>query len=150
MNTSVIDRQYNIGFICTRQQCEAGRSDKVAMRWISPALERMDYHLSDLEQASNRAANLLLGLGVQPGDRVFIFLPKTARALFRVFGHLERSRRWPVSCLSNFGEDALLDRLGDSAARVLITKKELPAQDPRDLAQPAGVGKGAGGRPGRG
>jgi acetyl-CoA synthetase len=53
----VIDNQYNIGHICTRQQCEAGRGEQVAMRWISPALERVDYTYLDLERASNRVAS---------------------------------------------------------------------------------------------
>ncbi len=122
MNTSVINGQYNIGFICTRQQCEAGRSGKLAMRWISPSLERTEITYLQLEKASNRAANLLLGLGVQPGDRVFTFLPKTSELYFAFLGIL-KIQAVACSLFSNFGEDALMDRLGDSAARVLITKK---------------------------
>lgn len=40
------NNQYNIGHICTRQQCEAGFAGKVAMRWVSPHLERKDYTFS--------------------------------------------------------------------------------------------------------
>ena len=35
-----LGNQFNIGHICTRQQCDAGLGDKVAMRWVSPAMER--------------------------------------------------------------------------------------------------------------
>jgi hypothetical protein len=28
------DSQYNIGHICTRQQCELGHSRKLAMKWL--------------------------------------------------------------------------------------------------------------------
>lgn len=118
----VIDNQYNIGHICTRQQCDAGRGDKVAMRWISPNLERVDTTYLDLERASNRAANLLQNMGVATGDRVFIFLPKMPEGYFAFLGILKIQAVAGV-LFSNFGEDALLDRLGDSAARVLITKK---------------------------
>jgi acetyl-CoA synthetase len=122
MSSPVVNGQYNIGHICTRQQCDAGRSQKVAMRWISPTLERTDYTFQDLEQGSNRAANLLRGLGVQAGERVFVFLPKAPELYFAFLGALKTQA---VVCVlfSNFGEDALLDRLGDSAARVLITKR---------------------------
>ena len=114
--------QYNIGHICTRQQVEAGLGEKTAMRWITPALERTDYTFLDLERASNRAANMLLGLGVQPGDRVFILLPRSPELYFAYLGIL-KIQAVACSLFSNFGEDALLDRMGDAAARVLITKK---------------------------
>jgi acetyl-CoA synthetase len=122
LRSPVQDGQYNIGHICTRQQCEAGLEHKVAMRWIAPNLERRDYTYLDLEQASNRAANALRELGVCPGDRVFIFLPKSPDLYFAFLGILKIQA---VACalFSNFGEEALLDRLGDSEARVLITRR---------------------------
>jgi acetyl-CoA synthetase len=118
----VIDNQYNIGHICTRQQCDLGRAEKVAMRWISPNLDRADTTYLDLERASNRAANLLQALGVGVGERVFIFLPKMPEVYFSFLGILKIQAVAGV-LFANFGEDALLDRLGDSAARVLITKR---------------------------
>lgn len=116
------NNQYNIGHICTRQQVEAGFGSRVAMRWIAPSMEKTDYTYQDLEDASSRAANMLLGLGVQPGDRVFTFLPKSPDLYFTFLGIL-KIQAVAGSLFANFGEDALLDRLGDSDARVLITKK---------------------------
>ncbi len=118
----VIDGQYNIGHICTRQQCEAGLADRVAMRWIAPNLARQDYTYLDLERFSNRAANLLADLGVEPGDRVFTFLPRMPELYFAFLGALKH-QAVAGALFANFGEDALLDRLGDSAARVLVTKR---------------------------
>ncbi len=118
----VIDGQYNIGHICTRQQCDLGRAEKVAMRWISPGLERAEYTYLDLERASNRVANLLQALGIGAGMPVFIFLPRMPEVYFSFLGILKLQAVAGV-LFANFGEDALLDRLGDSAARVLITKK---------------------------
>lgn len=118
----VIGGQYNIGHICTRQQCEAGLAERVAMRWIAPNLERQDYTFLALEQSSNRAANLLASLGVGPGDRVFTFLPRLPELYFVFLGALKR-QAVAGALFANFGEDALLDRLGDSAARVLVTKR---------------------------
>lgn len=117
-----LGNQFNIGHICTRQQCDAGLGDKVAMRWVSPAMERTDYTFCDLEQESNRFANVLSGLGFAPGEVFFTFLPKMTEQFFSFLGTLKMQ----VVCgtlFANFGEEALLDRLGDSRAKGIITKK---------------------------
>jgi acetyl-CoA synthetase len=118
----IINDQYNIGHICTRQQCDLGRGDKVAMRWISQHMEESDYTFLDLEKGSNRFANALSGLGFAPGDVFFTFLPKMPEQFFAFLGAL-KLQVIAGTLFSNFGEEALLDRLGDSRARGIITKK---------------------------
>jgi acetyl-CoA synthetase len=83
------NNQYNIGHICTTQQCEAGLGKKVAMRWLSPRLERSDYIFFDLEHSSNRFANLLRGLGVAKGEVLFTFLPKSTEQVVAFLGSLK-------------------------------------------------------------
>ncbi len=112
----------NIGSICTTLQCERGLSDKIAMRWVPVDGKSVDYSFSDLEQGSNRFANVLIALGVQPGDVFFTFLPKLPEQYFAFLGTL-KSQVICGTLFSNFGEDALLDRLGDSGASGIITKK---------------------------
>ena len=121
-STLIHANQYNIGHICTRQQVENGLADKIAMRWISPTLQRSDYTYLDLDEASNRAANLLLALDARPGERIFIFLPKSPELYFAFLGIL-KIQAVAGTLFANFGEEALLDRLGDAGARFLITKK---------------------------
>jgi acetyl-CoA synthetase len=123
-NGNISDNQYNIGYICTRWQCEEGRGTKVAMRWVSPTFEPQDYTFADLEQQSNRFANVLRTLGVDKGDVLFTFLPKSVEQFFAFLGSLK------MECItgtlfSNFGDDALVDRLADSGAHLLITRKSL-------------------------
>jgi len=118
----IIDDQFNIGHICTRQQCDLGRGDKVAMRWISQHMEERDYTFHDLEKESNRFANALKELGFTPGDVFFTFLPKMPEQFFAFLGTL-KLQVIAGTLFSNFGEEALLDRLGDSRARGIITKK---------------------------
>ncbi len=116
--------QYNIGHICTRQQCDLGRGDKVAFRWVSSHQERTNYTFSDLDRESNRFANALQLLGFDAGDILFTFLPKTPEQFFSFLGAL----KFQVICgtlFSNFGDDALLDRLGDAKAKGIVTKKSL-------------------------
>lgn len=123
-NNLIQNNQYNIGHICTRQQCEKGLGKKVAFRWISAHQERTDYIFNDLERESNRFANTLQLLGFVAGDILFTFLPKTPEQFFSFLGALKLQ----VICgtlFSNFGDDALLDRLGDARAKGIITKKSL-------------------------
>ncbi len=124
MKQPVIDNQSNLAHICTRRQCEAGRGDRIAIRWIDSNLTRTDYTYLELEKGSNRIANLLLKAGIRPGDRVFTFLPRSPELYFIFLGALKITAVAGV-LFSNFGEEALEDRLGDSGARVLFTKKSL-------------------------
>jgi len=122
VTSPVFNNQFNIAHICTRQQCESGLGDKLAMRWISAHLERQDYTFSDLDAESNRFANALKGLGFAKGDVLFTFLPKMPEQFFAVLGSL-KMQLVTGTLFANFGEDALLDRLGDAGAKVLVTKK---------------------------
>lgn len=118
----VRNRQYNLGHICTAQQREIGLSDKVAMRWISSAQECTNYTFAELDRESNRFANALNSLGIEAGDVFFTFLPKMPEQFFTFLGMLKQ-RVIAGTLFSNFGEDALLDRLSDAKAKGIITKK---------------------------
>ena len=120
----IMDEQYNIGHICTRQQCDLELGEKVALRWISAHQERIEYTFNSLDLESNRFANALQSLGLVAGDILFTFLPKAPEQFFSFLGALKLQ----VICgtlFSNFGDDALLDRLGDARAKVIVTKKSL-------------------------
>jgi acetyl-CoA synthetase len=117
----IVDGQYNIGHICTKQQCDRGLAEKTALRWVAPSQEPVDYSFRDLDQESNRFANVLTTLGLGAGEVFFIFLPKCPPQFFSFLGALKQQ----VICgtlFPNFGDDALLDRLGDSRAGAVLTK----------------------------
>lgn len=118
----IIRGQHNIGHICTRQQCDLGFADKVAMRWISGNQEQQVYSFADLEEGSNRFANVLNELGFLTGDVFFSFLPKMPEQFLAFLGSL-KMQLITGTLFANFGEDALLDRLGDAKAKGIITKK---------------------------
>jgi acetyl-CoA synthetase len=124
MPSLIENGQYNIGHLCTRHQCEKGLGGKTAMRWISARHEKQDYTFTDLDTESNRFANLLQGLGLSAGDVFFTFLPKMPEQFFSFLGAL-KLQLVTGTLFSNFGEEALLDRLGDSGAQVIITKKSM-------------------------
>jgi len=117
-------RQYNIGHICTTQQCSAGMADKTAMRWIDQRGCRSEFTFEALDAQSNRFANLFLSLGLKRGDVVFLFLPKMPVQFFAFLGAL-KARLICGTLFANFGEEALLDRLGDSRAKAVLTTRSL-------------------------
>jgi acetyl-CoA synthetase len=115
---------HNIGYICTTLQCQRGLAHKTAMRWIDAHGARTDYTFADLDRQSNRFANVLTSLNVEKGAVVFTFLPKMPEQFFSFLGML-KNQAVCGTLFSNFGDDALLDRLGDSKAIVIITNKSL-------------------------
>ena len=114
--------QYNIGHICTRLQCDLGLADKTAMRWVGAHGESASYSFGDLERESSRAANLLQGLGFSAGDVFFVFLPKSPEVFFAFLGSL-KLQLITGTLFSNFGEEALRDRLADAGARGILTRR---------------------------
>lgn len=117
-------RDKNIGYACTAKNCQRSLRQKVAMRWIDAHGNRTDYTFSDLDLESNRFANALTSLGIAKGDIFFTFLPKMPEQFFAFLGVL-KLQAICGTLFSNFGEDALLDRLGDSGAIGIITRKSL-------------------------
>ncbi|MDE3138805.1 MAG: AMP-binding protein, partial [Acidobacteriota bacterium] len=52
------------------------RRDHVALRCLGRGDERIDVTFAELDRGSNRFANVLSSLGVGPGERVFVLLPR--------------------------------------------------------------------------
>lgn len=115
---------YNAGYVCTTLQCQNGLGSKTAMRWIDAHGSRASYTFGDLERESNRFANVLSTLGIGSGDIFFTFLPKMPEQFFAFLGTL-KTQAICGTLFSNFGEAALLDRLGYSKAAGIITRKSL-------------------------
>ena len=116
------NNQYNIGYICTRLQCERGHSEKIAMRYLSPDRKHLDYSFKDLDSQSNKFANVLHALGFIKGDSLFTLLPKIPEQFFVLLGAL-KLELIASPLFANFGKEAILDRMGNACAKVLVTKK---------------------------
>ena len=119
---AIIDGQYNIGHICTRHQVDQNKGEKIALRWISSKMARNNYTFQDFENESNRFANILSDLEFHAEEKVFLLLPKMPEAYFTYLGAL-KARLICGVLFNNFGPDAIIDRMTDSKANVLITKK---------------------------
>ena len=112
----------NLGYICSGYQCRLGKSQKRAMTWLGPHGEREDSSFEDLDRESSKFANALKDLSYSSGDVLFTYLPKLPAHYFVLLGGLKhRLTMGPL--FVNFGEEALLDRLGDSKARGVVTRR---------------------------
>ncbi|MBF0206892.1 MAG: AMP-binding protein [Oligoflexia bacterium] len=121
----IIDNQYNIGHICSNLQVMKGNGGQLALRYLGQDLNSAeDYTFGQLEVESNRAANLILHLGLQPGEVVLILLPKIPDLFFSFLGILKNKCIAGI-LFSSLGEDSIYDRIIDSNAKCIITKKSL-------------------------
>jgi len=98
--------------------------NKVALYWIGDQWEEKKFTFTEIEALSNKFCNLLKNLGVDRGDRVFFFLPRVPEIYYGFLGTLKRGAI-AGTLFSAFQQQALVDRIGSSAAKILVTNKEL-------------------------
>jgi acetyl-CoA synthetase len=117
----------NMAHECLDRHIKTERRNKVAMLWEGKNGEQETYTFEEMVKGANKAANGLRALGVEKGDRVFVFLERIPECYFTVFGALKLGAIiGPL--FSAFGPDAVKDRLADSEAKVLVTSSDLWAK----------------------
>ncbi len=113
-----IPAQYNIADdVCDRW---ANGSERLALIYEDKTKQVHRYTFQQIQQYANQWANTLCGLGLQRGDRVTVLLAQDPECAIT---HVACWKAGLVSCPTSvlFGADALIYRLHDSRARVLIT-----------------------------
>src|SRR6202043_1438889 len=83
-----------------------------------------EYTFEEIKKETNKFANVLTAQGVAKGDRVFLFLPTIPERHVAFLGILKVGAI-VGTMFSAFQEMALLDRLGDSRAKVVVTNAGL-------------------------
>ncbi len=113
-----IPEQYNIADdVCDRW---ANGPERLALIYEDKAKKVHRYTFQQIQQYANQWANTLGGLGLKRGDRVTVLLAQDPECAIT---HVACWKAGMVSCPTSvlFGADALIYRLHDSRARVLIT-----------------------------
>ena len=88
--------------------------DKIAMIWEGKNGEKETYTFGQMKEQSNKFANVLKSLGIEKGDRVFIYMERLPELYFAFFGILKVGAiAGPL--FSAFGPDPL--RTGCRTAR---------------------------------
>jgi acetyl-CoA synthetase len=109
---------------CVDRHALGPRAAKTALIWEGKTGEIETYTFADLKRESDKFANVLKTLGVQKGDRFFMFMERVPELYIAFFGGLKVGA--VVGPLfSAFGPDPVRDRLADSGARVLLTEPGL-------------------------
>ncbi len=104
---------------------QAGRGEALALRWEGEEGTIRTYTYAQLLDEVNALARGLQALGVQPGDRVGLFLPfipETAIALLAV----SRIGAIALPLFSGFGPEPILSRMQDADAEWLFIADGFP------------------------
>ena len=111
----------NAAYNCVDRHVEAGKGDKVAIHWVGePEDDTRDITYADLKDQVCQAANALIELGVQTGDRVAIYLPMIPETVVAMLACARIGAPHTV-VFGGFSADALANRVADCEAKVIIT-----------------------------
>ena len=118
------DNEVNIAHEAIDRHADNGCKNKIALYWEDEDNVEKQFTFSDIKRQSSKLANVLRNLGVEKGDRVFIFLPRTHELYVSIIA-IAKLGAIAGPMFSAFGPEAVMDRLHDSEAKVLITTPEL-------------------------
>jgi acetyl-CoA synthetase len=110
----------NAAYNCLDRHVEAGRGDRVAYHWIGEPGDIRTLTYSQLKDEVCKAANALVELGVQTGDRVAIYMPMIPEIVIAMLACARLGAPHTV-VFGGFSADALKGRIIDCDARVVIT-----------------------------
>jgi len=101
-----------------------GCGDTLAIRWIAKDGAHLDFTYLNLQRQTARFANVLRGLGVQKGARVYSLLGRKPELYIAALGTLKAGC---VFCpmFSAFGPEPVQSRMEIGGAQVLVTSKAL-------------------------
>ena len=117
-------RGLNIAHEAVVRHAQSARRDHVAIRCLDRHGIGEDVTYAQLDERSNRFANVLATLGVQPGERVFALMPRTAELYVVALGTLKhRSVLCPL--FAAFGPEPIRQRLTIGGGCVLVTTPTL-------------------------
>ncbi|RJS47826.1 acetate--CoA ligase [Nocardioides cavernaquae] len=110
----------NIAHNCVDRHVEAGRGDQVALHFVGEPGDTRDITYAQLKDEVSRAANALEELGIEPGDRVAIYLPMIPEAVIAMLACARVGATHTV-VFGGFSADALASRIADCNAKLVIT-----------------------------
>ncbi len=111
----------NIAYNCLDLQVARGRGDKTAILWEGEPGEVRKLTFAELSREVQRASNMLRAHGVQKGDRVAIYMGMTPELAIAVLACARIGAVHSV-IFGGFAASALVDRIGDAQANVVITQ----------------------------
>ncbi len=114
------DGELNVAYNCADRHVAAGHGERAALLFEGEPGDTAIITYAELTAQIKRAANALLGLGVQCGDRVAIYLPLIPEAIVAMLACARIGAVHSV-VFGGFSADALHSRIVDANAKVVIT-----------------------------
>ena len=111
-----VPERYNIA----QDVCDKHPADKLAMIHEDFEGNVREVLWGELQEQSNRFANVLRAHGVEKGDRVAMLLPPTPETAAAFFGTWKCGAIL-LSMSVLYGDDGIRHRVGDSQAKILLT-----------------------------
>jgi acetyl-CoA synthetase len=117
-------RGVNIAHEAVDRHAAGANAGKVAIRWLGRSGDQRDLTYTDLRRLTNRFANVLAGLGVERGDRVYTLAGRIPELYVAALGSLKHRA---VFCplFSAFGPEPIRARAAIGGAKVLVTTETL-------------------------
>jgi len=114
------DAGLNIAYECVNRHTLSARREHLALRWLGKQGEVRDFRYGELQRLANRFANVLRGLGIGKGDRVFVLAGRIPELYITALGSLKNGS---VFCplFSAFGPEPIEQRLAIGSGNLLVT-----------------------------
>src|SRR3954469_25323980 len=110
----------NMSENCVDRHVENGLGDKVAYHWIGEPGDTRTITYADLKDEVSKAANALLELGIETGDRVAIYMPMIPELPIAMLACARIGAPHTV-VFGGFSAEALAGRIEDAQAKLIIT-----------------------------
>src|SRR5829696_1401108 len=125
-----VPERYNIA----RDVCDKHDPDRLAMVWEDWQGTERRVSFGELQELSNRFANVLEAVGVERGDRVATLLPSLPETAAVFLGTYKRGAIL-LSMSVLYGDEGIEHRLRDSGARLVVTDTANRDRIPDGLAE---------------
>jgi acetyl-CoA synthetase len=113
----------NMAYEIIDRHANSWRKNKVALYYNDQSRDEK-YTFQDMKNLSNQFGNILRNIGIEKGERVFMFMPRAPEVYISIVGTVKIGAiAGPL--FEAFMEQAVRDRLDNSEASVLVTNFEL-------------------------
>jgi acetyl-CoA synthetase len=114
------DGTLNVAENCLDRHVRAGNGDRVAIHFEGEPGDTRRITYAELTAEVQRAANMLLDLGVRTGDRVVVYLPLIPEAVVTMLA-VARIGAVHSVVFGGFSSESLRARIEDAGAKVVVT-----------------------------
>jgi len=113
----------NIGWHCSDRICRLGHAGRTALIWEDSQGAGRVYSFDDLRVLTNTFARYLQGLGLEPGERVCLFMDRVPELYLGFLGVLKMGAI-VQPLFSAFGDESLLTRLENAGTAAIVTQRK--------------------------